>query len=109
MLSPKTIAYATMNHLPDGKDMAEIGKPIFSESRNEGVGFGLGFSVSLDPAATGVISSGGDYAWGGAASTLFWIDPKEELVVIGLTQLMPSSAYPVRNELRSLVYGAMTA
>lgn len=108
LLSPKTIAYATRNHLPNGQDLSDIGKPIFSETRQEGVGFGLGFSVSLDPAATGVISSGGDYAWGGAASTLFWIDPKEELVVIGLTQLMPSSAYPVRNELRSMVYGAMT-
>ncbi len=108
LLSPKTIAYATTNHLPGGKDLSELGNPIFSETRYEGVGFGLGFSVSLDPAATGVISSGGDYAWGGAASTLFWIDPKEELVVIGLTQLMPSSAYPVRNELRSMVYAAMT-
>lgn len=108
LLSPKTIDYATRNHLPNGQDLSDIGQPIFSETRYEGVGFGLGFSVSLDPAATGVISSGGDYAWGGAASTLFWIDPKEELVVIGLTQLMPSSAYPVRNELRSMVYGAMT-
>ena len=108
ILSPKTIAFATRNHLPDGKDLAAMGQPVFTESRVDGVGFGLGFSVSLDPAVTGVISSGGDYAWGGAASTTFWVDPAEELVVIGLTQLMPSSAYPIRNELKSLVYGAMT-
>ena len=108
LLSPKTIAYATLNHLRDNKDLSQMGQPIFSETRYDGVGFGLGFSVSLNPAATGVISSGGDYAWGGAASTTFWVDPKEELVVIGLTQLMPSSAYPIRNELKSLVYGAMT-
>lgn len=108
ILSPKTIAYATMNHLPEGKDLAAMGQPIFSETRYDGVGFGLGFSVSIDPAITGVISSGADYAWGGAASTTFWVDPAEDLVVIGLTQLMPSSAYPIRNELKSLVYGAMT-
>lgn len=107
ILSPKTISFATRNHLRDGRDLAAMGQPVFSETRYDGVGFGLGFSVSLDPAKTGVISSGGDYAWGGAASTTFWIDPKEELIVIGLTQLMPSSAYPIRNELKSLVYGAM--
>ncbi len=108
ILGPKTISYATQNHLPGGKDLAAMGQPIFSETRYDGVGFGLGFSVSLGPAITGVISSGSDYAWGGAASTTFWVDPAEDLVVIGLTQLMPSSAYPIRNELKALVYGAMT-
>jgi CubicO group peptidase (beta-lactamase class C family) len=108
ILGPKTIGYATQNHLPQGKDLAAMGQPIFSETRYDGVGFGLGFSVSIDPAITGVISSGSDYAWGGAASTTFWVDPAEDLAVIGLTQLMPSSAYPIRNELKALVYGAMT-
>lgn len=108
ILGRKTLEYATSNHLPGGVDLATMGQPVFSESSYEGVGFGLGFSVMLDPAATQVISSPGEFGWGGAASTLFWVDPAEELAVIGLTQLMPSSAYPIRQELRAQVYGALT-
>jgi CubicO group peptidase (beta-lactamase class C family) len=108
ILGRKTLEYATSNHLPGGRDLAAMGQPVFSETRYDGVGFGLGFSVVLDPVAAGVISSPGEFAWGGAASTLFWVDPAEELTVIGLTQLMPSSAYPIRQELKALVYGALT-
>lgn len=108
VLGRKTIEYATTNHLPGGQDLASMGQPVFSETKYDGVGFGLGFSVVVDPAAAQVISSAGEYAWGGAASTLFWIDPAEELTVIGLTQLMPSSAYPIRQELKALVYSALT-
>jgi CubicO group peptidase (beta-lactamase class C family) len=107
VLGRKTVEYATANHLPGGKDLAQMGQPVFSETRYDGVGFGLGFSVAQDPMATQVISSPGEYAWGGAASTLFWIDPVEELTVIGLTQLMPSSAYPIRQELKALIYAAL--
>ena len=108
VLGRRTIEYAASNHLPGGADLATMGQPVFSETRYDGIGFGLGFSVVIDPAAAQVISSPGEYAWGGAASTLFWIDPAEELTVIGLTQLMPSSAYPIRQELKALVYGALT-
>ena len=108
VIGRKTLEYATKNHLPEGKDLAAMGQPVFSETRYDGIGFGLGFSVVLDPAAAQVISSPGEFAWGGAASTLFWVDPAEELTVIGLTQLMPSSAYPIRQELKALVYGALT-
>ncbi len=107
VLGRKTIEYATANHLPGGRDLAAMGQAVFSETNYEGTGFGLGFSVNLDPVAGGIITSVGEYAWGGAASTLFWIDPVEELVVIGLTQLMPSSAYPIRQELKPLIYGAL--
>lgn len=107
ILGRKTVEYATTNHLPDGQDLAAMGQAVFSETNYDGIGFGLGFSVVLDPAAAQVITSPGEYAWGGAASTLFWIDPAEELTVIGLTQLMPSSAYPIRQELKPLVYGAL--
>lgn len=72
-----------------------------------GIGFGLGFSVTLDAAATKVLSSPGEFAWGGAASTAFWVDPKEELTAMFFTQLLPSSTYPVRSQLRSLVYQAL--
>lgn len=107
VLGRKTLEFATTNHLPGGRDLAAMGQPVFSETRYDGIGFGLGFSVVLDPAAAQVISSRGEFAWGGAASTLFWVDPSEELTVIGLTQLMPSSAYPIRQELRALVYSAL--
>lgn len=108
ILSPKTVRYATLNHLPGGRDLAAMGQPTFSETRYDGIGFGLGFSVVVDPSATQTVCSSGEFAWGGAASTLFWVDPSEELTVIGLAQLMPSSAYPIRQELKALVYGAMT-
>ncbi len=107
ILGRKTVEYATSNHLPQGRDLAAMGQPVFSETNYDGVGFGLGFSVVLDPTASQIISSPGEYAWGGAASTLFWIDPAEELVVIGLTQLLPSSAYPIRQELKPLIYSAL--
>ena len=73
-----------------------------------GVGFGLGFSVLLDPGASQVSGSIGELAWGGAASTAFWIDPLEDLAVVFLTQLLPSSQFNVRRELRSLVYSAIS-
>ncbi len=107
ILSPSTIAYATRNHLPDDQDLTTMALPGFSETTSAGVGFGLGFSVVVDPSAAPVVSSPGEFAWGGAASTLFWIDPAEELTVVGLTQLMPSSAYPIRQELKALVYAAL--
>jgi CubicO group peptidase (beta-lactamase class C family) len=84
------------------------GRPVFSETSYEGIGFGLGFSVMLDPARAHVMGSPGEYAWGGAASTTFWIDPAEGLIDMLLTQLVPSSTYPVRREMRVLTYQALT-
>ena len=81
---------------------------MFSEATNAGVGFGLGFSVTMDPSKTLVPGSAGEYAWGGAASTAFWIDPAEELIAILMAQVLPSSAYPIRRELRTMVYAAIT-
>jgi CubicO group peptidase (beta-lactamase class C family) len=108
ILSPKTIELMTMNHLPDGKDLPALSRSLFSEAMYNGIGFGLGFSVTMDPAKTLIPGSVGEYSWGGAASTSFWIDPKEELITIFLTQLLPSSAYPIRRELRTMVYSAFT-
>lgn len=105
-LSPKTIQLMTQNHLPGGKTLAELSTSMFSEVGYAGVAFGLGFSVTTDVAASMIPGTNGDYAWGGAASTYFWIDPKEELICIFLTQLLPSDTYPVRRELRTLVYSA---
>jgi len=107
LLGVKTVELMTANHL--GGDMAAMGQPRFSESTYEGIGFGLGFSVMLDPARAQIIGTPGEYAWGGAASTAFWVDPEEEMAVILLTQLMPSSTYPIRRELRVLTYQAVIA
>jgi CubicO group peptidase (beta-lactamase class C family) len=108
LLSPKTVELMTVNHLPDGKDLPALSRSLFSEATYNGIGFGLGFSVTLDRARTMLAGSRGDYSWGGAASTYFWIDPQEDLIAIFLTQLMPSSTYPIRRELRTLVYSAFT-
>jgi CubicO group peptidase (beta-lactamase class C family) len=107
LLGRKTIAYMTTNHMPGGRDLAAMGMPVFSETSYDGVGFGLGFSVVLDPAAANVLDSKGEFAWGGAASTYFWVDPVEELIVIFMAQLLPSSSYPIRRQLKTLVYQAL--
>jgi CubicO group peptidase (beta-lactamase class C family) len=109
LLGPKTIALMTSNHLPDGRDLTEMSKSMFSEASYSGIGFGLGFSVTMNPAKTLIPGSAGEYAWGGAAGTAFWIDPAEELIAIFMTQLLPSSAYPVRRELRTMIYSAVTS
>ena len=105
LLGRKTVALMTANHLRG--DMAAMGMPRFSESSYEGVGFGLGFSVTLDPAQAQLLGTPGEFAWGGAASTAFWVDPAEDMAVVLLTQLTPSSTYPIRRELRVLSYAAL--
>jgi CubicO group peptidase (beta-lactamase class C family) len=105
LIGRKTAQYMTMNHLPG--DLASMGTPRFAETPYTGVGFGLGFSVVIDPAKSCTLSSTGEYAWGGMASTGFWCDPVEDLAVIVMTQLVPSSAWPIRRELRVLVNQAI--
>jgi len=108
ILSPKTIALMTMNHLPGGRDLPALSRSLFSEVTYQGVGFGLGFANTIDTTKTMLPGSAGDYFWGGAASTYFWIDPAEELITIFMTQLLPSMSYPIRRELRTLVYSAFS-
>jgi len=107
ILGRKTLEYMTLNHLPNGGDLASMGQSHFAETSFDGIGFGLGFSVVINPADANVLDSMGEFAWGGAASTYFWVDPEEELTVIFMTQLMPSSAYPIRRQLKALVYQAI--
>ena len=107
VLGRKTVDYMTSNHLAGGTDLAGMGQPVFTETSYEGIGVGLGFSVMLDPARAAVIGSPGEYGWGGAASTMFWIDPAEELIAMFLTQLVPSSTYPVRPQMKALTYQAL--
>ncbi|MDC6450845.1 serine hydrolase, partial [Pseudomonadales bacterium] len=108
ILGRKTVEYMRTNQLPNNSDMAAMGQPVWSETSYDGIGFGLGFAVVLDPVKAHIITSVGEHHWGGAASTFFWIDPEEDLYVIFLTQLIPSSTYPIRRELRTRVYQAIT-
>jgi CubicO group peptidase (beta-lactamase class C family) len=105
LLGRKTVALMTANHLPG--DLAAMGTPRFAETSYAGIGFGLGFSVMLDTAKAQIVGTPGEVAWGGMASTAFWIDPVEELAVVLMTQLVPSSALPIRKELRVLTYAAL--
>ena len=107
LLSPITVNYMRSNQLPDNADMAAMGQPVWSETSYDGIGFGLGFAVVIDPRKASIITSVGEHHWGGAASTFFWIDPQEDLFVVFFTQLMPSSTYPIRRELRTRVYQAI--
>jgi CubicO group peptidase (beta-lactamase class C family) len=110
ILSPKTTALFSLNYLPDGKEIADMALPgMFSESGYAGVGFSLGCGVNVDVAKTRLPGSLGEYFWGGAAATAFWIDPKEELTVVFMTQVIGSEArLTLRRDLRTLVYSAMT-
>ena len=107
LLSPKTLEFMTMNHLPGNKTLKDMGDKTFSESRMDGSGFGLGWAVTTDVVATTQPGSAGTFSWGGMASTFFWIDPVEDLIAIQMTQLMPSGAYPIRPQLQQLVYAAI--
>jgi CubicO group peptidase (beta-lactamase class C family) len=107
ILGRKTLELMTRNHLPGGKDLASVSMGGFSETPYKGVGFGLGLSVSLDPAAGHTLGTPGEFAWGGMASTLFWVDPKEGLIVIFMTQLIPSRTFNFRGQLKSLIYPAL--
>jgi CubicO group peptidase (beta-lactamase class C family) len=108
LVSPKTLELMSQNHLPGGKDLPDLAVSLFSEVTYAGVGFGLGFAVSVSPARGLLPGSPGDISWGGLASTYFWVDPREQLIVIFMTQLTPSATYPTRRELRTLVYSAFT-
>ena len=107
LLGTRTVRYMTQNHLPGRADLEAFGRPLFAETTFDGVGFGLGFSVVDDPLKGKVLSSAGDYGWGGAASTAFWVDPAEDLTCLFLTQLLPSSTHPIRPQLKQLVYQAL--
>lgn len=107
LLGPKTLQLMLCNHLPGGRDLADVSVSMFSEAVYRGVGFGLGFALTTDVGRTLVAGSPGEYWWGGAASTAFWVDPVEGITVVFLTQFMPSTLYPIRRELRTLINAAV--
>jgi CubicO group peptidase (beta-lactamase class C family) len=107
ILAPKTVELMANNHLPGNVDLSAIGRPLFSETTFDGVGFGLGVSVTIDPVKAKVPGSVGDYGWGGAASTSYWVDPVQDMTVVFMTQLLPSSTHALRSQLKQLVHSAL--
>lgn len=107
LLSPKTIEFMTVNQLPDNQTIIGMGDKTFAEGRMQGNGFCLLGSVLMDAVAFGQPSSEGMFAWGGLASTYFWIDPIEQIIGLQMTQLVPSSTYPIRTQFQQLAYSAI--
>ena len=108
ILSPKTLRLMRTNHLPNNADLTEMSSSLFSEANNAGTGFGLGFAMVIDPAKTLIPSSLGEFYWGGAYSTAFFVDPVERITMVFMTQVYPSSTYPIRRQLKTLIYSALT-
>jgi CubicO group peptidase (beta-lactamase class C family) len=106
ILGPRTLELMTKNHLKDNADLSALAMGGFSETPYSGIGFGLGFAMTMDAVASGSLSEG-DFYWGGAASTIFWVDPKEDLVAIFMTQLMPSTTFNFRGQLKSIIHSAI--
>lgn len=107
VIGPRTLRMMAANHLPGGLDLGALSVGGFAETTFEGIGFGLGFATVMDPRPSKTLVSQGEYYWGGAASTAFWVDPVEEVTAVLMTQLLPSSTHPLRSQLRQLVYAAL--
>jgi CubicO group peptidase (beta-lactamase class C family) len=106
ILGPRTISLMTQNHLAGGKELTDMAIGAFSETAYDGVGFGLGFAMTLSEVASGSLGQG-DYYWGGAASTIFWVDPAEDLTAVFMTQLMPSATFNFRGQLKNIIYSSI--
>jgi CubicO group peptidase (beta-lactamase class C family) len=107
IIGPRTLSFMTANHLPGGQDLAAVAD-FGGETKRAGQGFGLGLGVLLDPVVAQTIGTPGEFFWGGAASTAFFVSPADELLLVFLTQLRPSASYPVRRELRAAIYASLT-
>ncbi|WP_375404227.1 serine hydrolase domain-containing protein [uncultured Sphingomonas sp.] len=107
ILGRKTLELMTANHIPGNGDLAGWSRSLFSEASLAGTGFGLGFAINMDPARSMVPGSAGEYYWGGMFSTGFFVDPIERVTMVFLTQLSPSSLYPIRRELKTMIYAAL--
>lgn len=108
IVSPKTIQLMIANQLPGGSNLTQMSRSLFSEATNAGAGFGLGFAVTLNPARRMMPGSTGEFYWGGMYSTAFFVDPVERISMVFMTQMLPSTSYPVRRELKTMIYSALT-
>ncbi len=108
ILGPRTVDLMASNWLPGNVDLETFpGRPLFAETTFSGVGFGLGMSVTIDPVATHTLGSRGEFSWGGAASTVFWVDPVQRMTAMFFTQLLPSSTYPLRSQFHQMIHQAL--
>ncbi|MEP7350729.1 MAG: serine hydrolase [Sphingorhabdus sp.] len=107
IIGPKTLELMTSNHLPGGGDLTQHSRSLFSEAENAGAGYGLGFGITIDAPATMIPGSTGDFYWGGMYSTAFFVDPVEDIIMIFMTQLIPSTTYPIRREIKTMLYAAL--
>jgi CubicO group peptidase (beta-lactamase class C family) len=108
VLSRKTVELMSANHLPGGGQLRDFAHPGgYGEVGFDGSGFGLTVAVGLGPTLTQSVGSVGEYMWGGLASTIFWIDPAEAMIVIFMTQLIPSATFNFRGQLHALTHGAI--
>ncbi|MDR6851529.1 CubicO group peptidase (beta-lactamase class C family) [Sphingomonas sp. BE123] len=108
IIGRKTLDLMVMNHLPGGKDLSSLSRSLFSETQNAGTGFGLGFAMNIDVARSMIPGSVGEFYWGGMFSTAFFVDPVERITMVFMTQLSPSGLYPIRRELKTMIYSALT-
>ena len=108
IIGRKTLELMTTNHLPGGGDLASLSRSMFSEAANAGTGFGLGFAINMSPAKSMIPGSVGEFYWGGLFSTAFFVDPVERITMVFMTQLSPSGLYPIRRELKTMIYSALT-
>lgn len=107
IIGRKTLDLMVMNHLPGGKDLSALSRSLFSETQNAGTGFGLGFAMNIDVARSMIPGSVGEFYWGGMFSTAFFVDPVERITMVFMTQLSPSGLYPIRRELKTMIYSAL--
>ena len=107
IIGRKTLDLMTQNHLPGGADLSTLSRSLFSETQNAGTGFGLGFAVNVDVAKSMIPGSVGEFYWGGMFSTAFFVDPVERITMVFMTQLSPSGLYPIRRELKTMIYSAL--
>lgn len=108
IIGRKTLDLMVMNHLPGGRDLSSLSRSLFSETQNAGTGFGLGFAMNIDVARSMIPGSVGEFYWGGMFSTAFFVDPVERITMVFMTQLTPSGLYPIRRELKTMIYSALT-
>jgi len=102
VLSEASVNLMSRNHLSNEilSDGASFGI--------DGVGFGLTMAVLMDAGISGTYSTDGEFSWGGAASTIFWVDKKNSITATLMTQYMPSDKYPLREELKTLLYSGLS-
>lgn len=107
IIGSRTLRLMRQNHLKGNSDLTDLSIGSFSETAYEGIGFGLGFAVTMGQREAASVSTQ-DFYWGGAASTIFWVDPIEDMSVIFMTQIMPSTSFNFRGQLKNIIYGAIT-